>query len=112
VAIVRGVLLGQPAALDRVTEQLRQPRDHPPHAGRIAVHQRGHRVQRVEQKVWIELHPQCIETRVRQLRAQLRRLLKPALVAEVVIPREAGREHGQIHEQLIDKAEPRDLAQR
>jgi hypothetical protein len=59
-------------ALDGVSEELAQSRDHAPHAARVAFHQRRDRVQRIEEKVRVELHAQGVEPRFGELCTELR----------------------------------------
>ena len=69
----------------------------------IALDQRRDGVQRVEEEVRVELHPQRVQPRLGELRLQLRglRLLLP--LAQEELAREAGGQHGEVDEQLIEK---------
>ena len=76
--------LGLAAAVERDAQQIAQPADHPIGGLRIAVHQRRDRVQRVEQKVRMELRLERLQLRLDQPRLELRRL-QLALLRLVVI---------------------------
>jgi hypothetical protein len=54
-------------------QELAQPRQHRVGAPHVLVHHRRDRVQRVEEKVRVELEPQVLQRRLRELRAQLGR---------------------------------------
>lgn len=69
-------------------------------------------MQGIEEEVRIDLHPQRIEPRLGQLRLQPHLALLAPAVAEEELAGEAGREHGRVHQQLIEEAEAPDLAQR
>jgi len=86
--------------IQRGPQQFAQARNHAPHAPRIAFHQRRYGVQRVEQEVRVQLHAQCRQPRIGQLRLQLRGLgLQPHglftshLVAPEVVAGETGRQY-------------------
>jgi hypothetical protein len=51
-------------ALEGVAKEIAEPRDHAPHAARVLFHERGDRVQRIEQEMWVELGAQCVQTRI------------------------------------------------
>src|SRR5690606_39610068 len=53
--------------LERVTQQLTQPRNHPANPARIALDQARHGVQCVEQEVGVDLHLKRAQTRLRKL---------------------------------------------
>ena len=63
----------------------------------------------MEQKMRIDLHPQRIQLRFGELCLQQRRLFFALPVAKKVRARVAGREHGDVEDELIDEAEARDL---
>src|SRR5437762_12319753 len=60
------------ALAEGVAEEIAEPRDHAARAGRVLFHERRDGVQRIEQKVWVELRAQCVEPRVGNLRMELR----------------------------------------
>ena len=62
--------LGLRAVLERRAQELAEARDHPAHAGGIAVDEGGHGVQGVEQEVRVELHAQGGELGLRELGPQ------------------------------------------
>ena len=100
------------AAVHRLAQQLAEPGDHLPHARGVALDEGGDGVEGVEEEVRIELHPQGVEPRFGQLCLQRGRLARADLIAEEVLAREAGREHRQVRDELIEEAEAADLAER
>src|SRR5690606_31248302 len=97
-------------ALQCGAQQLTEPGDHAPDAARIALHQRGNRVQRIEEEVWVELRTEGRKPRVGELCPKLRRLslepdgLFPARpVTQEVIARDAAGEHRDVDDELVDE---------
>src|SRR5262249_41674287 len=67
------------AAIERDAEQIAQPADHSVGGIRIAVHERGNGVQRVEQEVRVQLRLERLEARLDDLRLELRGAQLPLL---------------------------------
>ena len=82
-------------------QKLAEAGDHPPNPRRIALDEGRNRVQGVEEEMRIHLHAQRVETRFGQLCLQLDRLPLPALIAQEVFAREARRQDGEKHQELI-----------
>jgi len=106
----RDLLLARP--LERHAQQFAQTRDHATHAARVALHERRHRVQRVEQEVRVQLRTQHREPRLRELRLQLCRLrgqpnglVVPRSISREDVARDTRREHCEIHGEVIEKPE-------
>jgi hypothetical protein len=100
--------LGRVRPFERGTQELGQARDHAPHAFRVALHQRRDRVQRVEEKVRVHLRAQRRETRVGQLRLQVRgvglqarRFLAARAITQEVVACEGRGEHRAIDDVLV-----------
>src|SRR5437867_11872432 len=92
------------ALLERVAQQITQPRDHAPHTTWIALHERGDRVERVEEKVWIELRAQHVEPSLRELCLQPRGFLETRAITQEVVARDAGSQYGEVHHQVVHEA--------
>src|SRR5438093_1150188 len=99
----------RPTAVDRIAEKIAQSGDHASHAGRIAFYERGDSIQSIEQKVRIDLRPQRIEARIRELRVQRDRLSLALLVPKKVLPRIAPGEHGEIDQELIHETKAAEI---
>jgi len=106
-------------AFQRVAQELAEARDHPPHAARVALDQRGHGVQRVEQEVRVDLAAQRRQPRLGQLGAELRGfglqargLVLPGAVAVLRVARHAGGHDPRVHDHLAQEPQVRDAAQR
>ncbi len=99
-------------AVERGSQQLTEAGNHTPDAPRIAFHQRRNGMQGVEQEVGVQLSPQRSKSRIRELRLQLRRLglqqdrlLTAGLVAQEVVARDAARQHGDEHQEVVHEPE-------
>ena len=92
--------------VERVAEDVAQAGDHR-HGLVVLVrpHQRGHRVQRVEEKVRLQLQLQRVQLRLRQRGLQLRRLDLPLAVARVVVDGLQRAGDGGVEDQLYRQAE-------
>ncbi len=77
VAIEQRQFLRQRHAIDepgvqRLTQQMTEAADHPLSGGRLLVHQLRDGIERVEQEMWLQLHAQHLQSRLREQRFELR----------------------------------------
>src|SRR5262249_11715934 len=86
--------------------------NHTPHTARIALNQRRDGVQRIEQKVRVQLRAQRSKARIRELRLQLcglglqqDRLLAAGLIAQEVVARDTACEHRDEHQEVVHEPE-------
>jgi len=102
--------------VQRMPQQLAEARDHLAHAAWVALHQAGNGVQRVEQEMRVQLRAErvkpragelCLETR--GVRGERHRFFQPRLVPEVVVARERGAEHRDVHHEIIEELEAQDV---
>ena len=96
-------------AVESIAQQLAQARDHPSHATRVALDQRRNRVQRVEQKMGIELRVEGRQLRFSELRLELRgfclqncRLVFARAKPQEVIASESSSEHPPKKNEVIE----------
>src|ERR1051326_1184840 len=103
--------LARGARVDGAAEELAEARDHLARAGGIALDHRRDRVERVEEEVRIDLHPQRVEPGLGELGLQQRRARGLVAAAQEVLARVAGRDDGEVIEELVDEAKTEKLAE-
>ena len=89
-----------------MAQQLAQPRDHAPHAARVALDERRDGVERVEEEVRVELRAQRVEPRLGELVRELDRLLTPRAEAQRVGARDADGDDAEGEDERVEEPEP------
>ncbi len=96
--------LALPRVVEHAAQEGAQAGHHAAHARRVALGEGGNGVERVEEKVRVELHPQRVEARGGQQRRQAHRLGLALAAPGEVGPRVPGGEQRQVEEQVAEKA--------
>src|SRR5581483_4690242 len=86
-------------AIEREAEKLAEARQHRVRRLDIAVHQRGDRIERIEEEVRLELHPQRLQLRARQLARQLSAAQLAIAALHVEVERQPGEENHPVRRQ-------------
>ena len=90
--------------IERVTQKIAQPDQH---ANRslilVVANETDDAVQRVEEKVWMQLHAQRIQLRLCELRFESRRQKLALAIFAIVVERVTDSDHGAINQQVNDR---------